>query len=192
MKNSQAQTPAALYTFLAQSFHYPEESWLNEPYFDLLGSLSQTLDFDNNAIDLRQAYYANKEGLEQLQIEYTRLFINAIPAVIAPPYSSVYLDQEGNLYGPSAVWVRRFYQQNGFELAGEADIPDHLSLELEFIALLIDDHQEEVAEQFLKEHFRLWFPHFRNRVMSESTNSYYSTLLTLVDFFTREEAYHGF
>ncbi|MDD2582912.1 MAG: molecular chaperone TorD family protein [Desulfuromonadaceae bacterium] len=187
MNNSKSNNHADFYGFLAQSFRYPEQAWLGEPYFDLLDSIVQNLDLDNDTLGLRQTYCANQEGLEILQIEYTRLFINATPSVIAPPYSSVYLDQEGNLYGPSAVWVRRFYQQNGFELAGDADIPDHLALELEFIALLIDEHQEEVAEQFLNEHFRRWFPLFRARVLSGSTNKFYSTLLTLVDFFTREE-----
>ena len=187
MTNSKLRTPAALYYFLAQSFRYPEQTWLCEPYFDLLNNIVQNLDLENDALGLRQSYYANKEGLEILQIEHTRLFINAHPAVIAPPYSSVYLDQEGNLFGPSAVWVRKFYQQHGFELSGEGDIPDHLVLELDFIALLIDEGQDDEAEQFLNEHFRKWFPFFKERVLNGSTNKFYSTLLTLVDLFTREE-----
>lgn len=187
MKNSQSKTPAAFYKFLAQSFRYPERTWLNEPYFDLFDSIVKNLDLDNDALALRQRYCSSQEGLEQLQIEYTRLFINAAPAVIAPPYSSIYLDQEGNLYGPSAVWVKHYYLREGFDVAGEGDIPDHLALELEFIALLIDEQQEKVAEQFLNEHFRRWFPLFRERVLNGSTNTFYSTLLTLVDFFTREE-----
>ncbi len=188
MTNSKSKTPAALYYFLAQSFRYPEQTWLCEPYFDILDSIVKNLELNNNAIGLRKSYCANPEGLEILQIEYTRLFINAPPAVIAPPYSSIYLDQEGNLYGPSAVWVKKFYQQHGFELSGGGDIPDHLVLELDFIALLIDEGQDNEAEQFLNEHFRKWFPLFKERVLNGSTNKFYSTLLTLVDFFTREEA----
>ncbi|NTV49555.1 MAG: hypothetical protein HGB32_01845 [Geobacteraceae bacterium] len=187
MTNSKTRTPAALYYFLAQSFRYPEQAWLCEPYFDLLDSIVQNLDLNNDALWLRQSYCANQEGLEILQIEHTRLFINAHPAVIAPPYSSVYLDQEGNLFGPSAVWVRKFYQQHGFELSGEGDIPDHLVLELDFIALLLDEGLYDEAEQFLNEHFRKWFPLFKKRVLSGSTNKFYYTLLTLVDFFTQEE-----
>ena len=187
MTNLHSKTPSTLYSFLAHSFRYPEQTWLLEPYFDLLESIVQNFDIDTDASELRQSYCGNPEGLEKLQIEYTRLFINAIPAVIAPPYSSVYLDQEGNLFGPSAVWVRKFYQQNGFELSGEGDIPDHLVLELDFLALLLDEDQDDEAEQFLREHFRKWFPLFRERVLSGSTNTFYSTLLSLVDFFTREE-----
>ena len=187
MNNLHSKTPATLYSFLAQSFRYPEQAWLCESYFDLLESIVQNFDIDNDALGLRQSYCVNPVGLEMLQVEYTRLFINATPTVIAPPYSSVYLDQEGNLYGPSAVWVRRFYQQHGFELSGEGDIPDHLVLELDFIALLIDEGQDDEAEQFLNEHFRRWFSLFRERVLTGTTNTFYSTLLTLVDFFTREE-----
>lgn len=187
MNRPEAETPATLYRFLAQSFRYPEQVWLTGPYFDLLESIVQNLDFGNDAPDLRQNYCDSRNGLEQLQIEYTRLFINAAPAVIAPPYSSIYLDQEGNLYGPSAVWVKQFYHQHGFDLAGEGDIPDHLALELEFLALLIDEGEENAAEQFLNHHFRKWFPLFSERVLNGSTNQFYSTLLMLVDFFTREE-----
>lgn len=187
MNNSKPKNPGAFYSFLAQSFCYPERVWLDEPYFDLLGSIMQNLGLNNDAHRLRQSYCTNPEGLEILQIEYTRLFINAIPAVVAPPYSSIYLDQEENLYGHSAVWVKQFYQQHGFDLAGEADLPDGLALELEFLALLIDENQNVVAEQFLHEHFRKWFPIFKERVLNGSSNQFYSTLLTLVDFFTREE-----
>jgi len=187
MTTPTSKTPAAFYCFLAQSFRYPEQTWLREPYFDLLDSIVTNLDLNNDALGLRQSYCANQEGLELLQIEYTRLFINSSPAVIAPPYSSVYLDQEGNLYGPSAVWVHKFYHLHGFELSGAGDIPDHLVLELDFLALLIEEGQDDVAEQFLSEHFRKWFPRFKERVLNGSTNKFNSTLLTLVDFFTREE-----
>ncbi|MDD2310170.1 MAG: molecular chaperone TorD family protein [Desulfuromonadaceae bacterium] len=187
MNNSKPKTPAAFYTFLAQSFRYPERTWLIGPYFDLLENISQNLDLNKDALGLRQSYCASEEGLEELQIEYTRMFINAIPAVVAPPYSSIYLDKEGNLYGRSAVWAKQFYQLHGFDLAGEEDLPDHLVLELDFLGLLLEEGQEDAAEQFLSEHFRRWFPSFKERVLNGSTNKFYSTLLTLVDFFTREE-----
>ncbi|MDD2542530.1 MAG: molecular chaperone TorD family protein [Desulfuromonadaceae bacterium] len=188
MNNSKTKIPSAFYRFLSQSFRYPEQTWLCEPYFDLLDSLVQYLDGDNDAHRLRQEYCGNRMGLEIMQIEYTRLFINAAPAVIAPPYSSVYLDREGNLYGRSAVWVKQFYHQQGFDVAGEGDIPDNLALELEFLALLMEEQQYEAAEEFLNKHFRMWFPLFKERVLSGSTNEFYSTLLTLVEFFTREES----
>jgi TorA maturation chaperone TorD len=187
MNCPQPETPASLYRFLAQSFRYPEQTWLNGPYFDLLGNIKQNLDLDSDATGIHWNCNAKPDGLELLQIEYTRLFINAAPAVIAPPYSSIYLDHEGNLYGQSAVWVKQFYQLHGFDVEGEGDITDHLVLELEFLALLIEEQQGDSAEQFLNEHFRRWFPLFRERVLNGSANQFYSTLLTLVDFFTREE-----
>lgn len=187
MTYSKSRIPAAFYRFLSQSFRYPKHAWLCEPYFDLLNNIVQNLNLGNDTLSLRQTY-CNQEGLEILQIEYTRLFIHASPSVIAPPYSSVYLDQEGNLYGPSAVWVKQFYQREGFDVAGEGDLPDHIALELEFLALLIDEHKYDVSEQFLNKHFQIWFPLFKERILNGSSNKFYSTLLTLVDFFTREES----
>jgi|APHig6443718053_1056840.scaffolds.fasta_scaffold188802_2 TorA maturation chaperone TorD len=186
MSDSTPQTPAAFFHFLVQSFQYPDQTWLTTSYFDLLVSCVQHLNLDINAQLLRQ-HYDNSNGLEIVQTEYTRLFINAVPTVVAPPYSSVYLDTDAQLYGPSAEWVRQFYQQHGFTLTGEADIPDHLVRELEFLALLTDEGQQQAADLFLKQHFRVWFPRFKERVEANSDNDFYRLLTALVDFFTREE-----
>lgn len=187
MSDPTRQTPAAFFHFLTQSFQYPEQSWLTESYFDLFVEIAHNLGLAHNVPMLCRQYCNNAQGLEILQIEYTRLFINAVPSVIAPPYSSVYLDGEGTLFGPSAEEVKRFYQHHGFDLAGSADIPDHLTLELEFLALLIDDQQHAAAEQFLHHHFRIWFPRFQERVLTNTTNPFYTSLISMVDFFTREE-----
>lgn len=178
---------AALFCFLAQSLQYPEKNWLTDSYFTLFEKLAQHLEQDHNAPAIRQQYHEDDRGLEILQTEYTRLFINHIPSVIAPPYSSIYLDSEAGLYGPSAVWVKQFYQQHGVDLAGEADIPDHLARELQFIALMLDDNLLDAAEQFLEQHLRVWFPRFKERVYQQSSNRFYRAILEMIDFFTRKE-----
>jgi TorA maturation chaperone TorD len=80
-----------------------------------------------------------------------------------------------------------FYHEQGFDLAGEADIPDHIFFELEFLALLAEEGKSDVEERFLAQHFRTWFPKFQARVVQESRHPFYRVLVNLIDFFTREE-----
>ncbi|HSR37254.1 MAG TPA: molecular chaperone TorD family protein [Desulfurivibrionaceae bacterium] len=181
-----------IYRFLARSMAFPEDAWLHGAYWQALFALLEGLGWQNEADELRCLTNEDASLLAPLQVEYTRLFINAIPHVVAPPYGSVYLSDDGMLYGNSAVLTKNFYREHGFDLPGEADIPDHLSLELEFLALLAEERHEEEVFLFLRDHFRPWFPAFQARVLAEVRHPFYRVLVNLIDFFTREEWDNGF
>jgi len=67
--------------------------------------------------------------LEALQIEHTRLFINAFPKLMAPPYKSYYLENE--LYGESTSEILQNYRDFGFNISAQLKEPaDHLAVEL--------------------------------------------------------------
>lgn len=166
---------------------YPDKGWMDDAYFSVIYTFLTELGWTEDAAELKKSIEDVDDWLEPLQIEHTRLFVNAIPSVIAPPYGSVYLSSDGMLYGKSAVRTKDFYHEHGYELAGEADIPDHLSFELEFLGILAAEGKEEAEEQFLKEHFRTWFPKFQERVLKEVRHPFYRVLVKLIDFFTREE-----
>jgi TorA maturation chaperone TorD len=176
-----------IYRFLAQSMRYPTSDWMQADYFSAFDTFLAELHWDAEAQELRQSISENADWLEHLQVEHTRLFVSAIPAVIAPPYGSVYLSADGMLYGLSAEKTKMFYHEQGFDLAGEADIPDHIFFELEFLALLAEEGKSDVEERFLAQHFRTWFPKFQARVVQESRHPFYRVLVNLIDFFTREE-----
>ncbi len=177
---------ADVYRFLAQAMQYPESGWLDQNIFSVLHTFFENLGWQEEAemiADLPQT----DNYLEDLQVEYTRLFINAVPGVIAPLYGSVYLSSDGKLYGPSAVKTKEFYRSCGFDMSSEWDMPDHICLELEFLALLAEEGQEDEEERFLNECFRTWFPAFRDKVLNEVRHPFYRVLVNLIDFFTREE-----
>ncbi|MDH4331584.1 MAG: molecular chaperone TorD family protein [Desulfobulbaceae bacterium] len=178
---------AEIYRFLAQSMRYPVLDWMTADYFSVLDSFLAELGWDAEAQALRRSISEKADWLEPLQVEHTRLFVNAIPAVVAPPYGSVYLSADGMLYGPSAEKAKAFYREQGFDLAGEADIPDHITFELEFLALLAQEGKSQEEEVFLQRHFRPWFPSFQARVIKEVRHPFYRVLVNLIDFFTREE-----
>ena len=192
MAQSTSSNMAEIYRFLAKSMRYPDSAWMQADYFSALDTFLAELGWDAEAQALRRSLSASAAGLESLQVEHTRLFVNAVPAVIAPPYGSVYLSGDGMLYGPSAEKTKLFYREQGYDLAGEADIPDHLSFELEFLALLAEEGKTREEELFLQQHFRPWFPKFQTRVLQEGRHPFYGLLVNLIDFFTREEMCNGF
>ena len=103
-----------------------------------------------------------ENGLQTLQGEYVRLFINALPEVPCPPYGSFYL--EGALMGQPTVQVRDLYLSYGFQTD---EMADHIAVELEFLALLATLSESEAVPgdyDFLLDHLRSWTPEFFDRV----------------------------
>lgn len=186
MPNQGVQTArmADMYRFLSLSMQYPHASWFTDEYLSTLYILLGELGWHEDVAVLRHLFEADGNRIEPLQIEHTRLFINAVPHVVAPPYGSVYLSPEGTVYGASTVETKAFYHKHGFALASESEIPDYLVCELEFLATLVDRDQIEEEKKFLQTLFRPWFEIFRDKVLEESQHPFYAVLVKLIDFFT--------
>jgi len=181
-----------LYRFLGCSLAYPRALWLDRPYLDGLAGLLDSLECGEELTEIRNQSTDLPELLESLQIEYTRLFINSVPETIAPPYGSVYRRGEGMLNSISTEKTRQFYRQQGFDLASSTDLADYLPLQLEFLALLLEEGRQDTAEEFLIVHFRPWFAVFRDRVRQGALLPFYRILVELIDFFTKEEEEYGY
>ncbi|MDA8165811.1 MAG: molecular chaperone TorD family protein [Desulfobacteraceae bacterium] len=173
-----------MYRFFSLSMRYPHPSWLTATYFITFFTLLGELGWDEEAAGLRSRFEADGDPLEPLRVEYTRLFINAIPHVVAPPFGSIYVNPDGVVYGANAVATKAFYREHGFELASETAIPDDLGCELEFLATLAEQGKTEAEKLFLRTLFRPWFPIFRDRVIGESLHPFYVVVVKLIDFFS--------
>jgi putative dimethyl sulfoxide reductase chaperone len=173
---------AALYGLLSRLYTYPLDT-------DVLGQvlalrvegeeyIPQTLD----AMKLALGGRANAEALvEELNLEATRLFEGpGRPA--APPFGSYYLN-EGRLMGPEAIAVRGAYLAERL-LPQESRVPpDHLLLELGFMAALARLAQDKNAEEpllasrrFLAEHILTWLPYWRHDVEVAEPHPFYTRL----------------
>ncbi len=115
--------------------------------------------------------------LEDLQVEYTRLFITAHPSLYCPPYESYY--REGSVYGNASVEVREIYEKSGLEYSFEGEPPDHISVELEFLSLTED---RDFAGRMME-----WVPEFARRVKenSEIYGEFAEEMVRLIGEFTR-------
>ncbi len=175
-----------IFRFLAQSMRYPDETWFNDNFRQIFMTILGELQWQDQVIELETAWQTSEIFLEDVQVEHTRLFINAIPSVIAPPYASVYYKGDGTLYGAIAEQTKQFYREKGFELEETGDVPDHIVFELEFLALLAGEDQQGCTD-FLNTLFTPWFILFKSKVLEEAHHPYYKVVVQLIDFFTREE-----
>ncbi|MEJ2031727.1 MAG: molecular chaperone TorD family protein [Deltaproteobacteria bacterium] len=176
-----------LFRILGRSLEYPQGNWPDGDYLAWLDGLLAELGWEEERAELRDLPADHVELLDVLQIEYTRLFINAVPTAVAPPYGSVHYPGEGMLNNRSTEKTREFYRRHGFDLAEESGPADYLPLELEFLARLAGSGRETEAEVFLSNYFRPWFSAFRARVLAGALLPFYRILIELIDFFTQQE-----
>ena len=132
---------------------------------------------------LAQDFARPQEGLEA---EYARLFVGP-GRPVAHPYESVY--REGRVMGDCTLAVRQSYVAEGLAPEGHS-LPDHVAVELEFMAHLArreaearERGDEEGAlvylrqqEAFLSEHLSRWLPRFCQRVLAGEAHPFYADL----------------
>ncbi len=198
-----------IYNTLSLCYLYPDEKvyasiaageWIRG-FKDALHLLDEE-NFDDCLRPFEQAIIGPSED-EQLAMvrEYTRLFIDASPYVIAPLYGSFYLEKEGLDSGGTTSEVLRIYHEAGFTPKEDLH-PAHLAYELEFMGLLADQESrasgggrirlEEVQMDFLSRYITSWVPFFCKKVTEQSLLPFYSILGNLTqEFIGFEQNYLG-
>lgn len=128
-----------------------------------------------------------------LEPAYTSLFINRLGGVPAPPYGSVYLDDDGQVMGASSLRVMQSYQQAGL-VVESPEPPDFLATELEFLYFLADregnSESTEAARArtvFFSELFMPWIPPFCQRLAAADPHPVYGWAATLLLAFCLQE-----
>ena len=153
------------------------------------------------ALDPSVAEGAESEVLEELAVEYAALFLG--PGEHVSPHESVYAEGgTGTLWGEQTVAVRRYIEAAGFELSGmHSGIPDHLSVELEFMSELARHEAEawsrgdrgaaanclEYQQEFMAEHLGSWVFRFCERVVEAAGLPFYRDIARLTSEFLAGE-----
>jgi TorA maturation chaperone TorD len=147
---------------------------------------------------------SEEELLQQLRVEYTKLLSAPTKEHVAP-YQSVYTDQlevnyhpypalghgsakelkEGLLWGSSAASVVKYYRTAHLEYqSSSGQLPDHISVQLEFMAYLLRQltencSDEEFVEQnlarqadFFQQFLGKWVEDFAAKIIAANTTFY--------------------
>ena len=180
-----------LYNLLRQLF-------LKEPTKELINELAKIDPPDETDAEInyglklliesiRKNEYRLDEWLEELALEYARLFIGPKnpPAV---PYASFYLSESRSLMTDETIDVRKRYLEAGMAVKNLYSIPDdHIGIELEFIYYLTQKIIElfeqgqredasrlfEMRSDFLSDHMASWLPFFADKVIKFTAEDFY-------------------
>jgi TorA maturation chaperone TorD len=128
------------------------------------------------------------ELTEQANIDYMRLLVGA-GKVLAPPWGSVYLDEDRLLFNEDTLRVRQFYEHHGMMLKDKYKEPDdHIGLELEFIAYLLESGKFEEVRDFAATFVSPWVFQWNADVQKHAKTGFYKALGNMaaggVEYFT--------
>jgi len=197
----QALARQELCRFLAGCFYEPGPEFAEERLFESIVAAAQRIDPELAERARRLARAFAETALQDLLVDYTRLFLGA-PQALASPYGSVWLSGEPGLMQDSAMALQRLYEQGGFEIDPEfRDLPDHVAVELEFLYLLSHEHNRSHATAdapalqavaalrtaFLAGHLGRWLGPFLAAVNEHAECGFYRELAAFTELFVRLE-----
>ncbi len=115
-----------------------------------------------------------KDDWGVLAFAFNRLFVGPGP-VVAPPFASVYLDDEPFVMGKTTLKVRQIYEMVGLRSPWHGAVPDdHIALELDACLHMHLNLQKRPSSQlealyayFITEHMMQWVPQFIDKVTHE-------------------------
>ena len=139
-----------------------------------------------------------EETLCALQGEYTRLFgeweekISLVESTYKPwtkdkQCGMVFAASTGLLMGDYALHMLELYRQSSLEVPeAYRSRPDHLVLELEFLALMYRSASDEQIDRFIGDHLD-WIPELKEAMEKAKPHPFYGNAVELLHLFLQNE-----
>ncbi len=179
------------YRLLAACFYQPEKDvFLRDDIFNNIALLLNVVSPEASALASQMAEAFSRDSEEELSVDYAKLFVGP-NELLAPPYGSVYLDGDRRVMGDSTMEVIRFYEGEGLAMDGDfRNLPDHITVELEFMYYLIFKEIEALEkldfagarafvdkqERFLEGFLNRWIEPFCDKMAAGANSGFYRTL----------------
>jgi TorA maturation chaperone TorD len=201
---------SSVYGLFSQAFlRGPSQQWL-AALFSEEGTANLREIFPDAAYreELAQICLEVREGrltLEAASLDFEALFRVPGPRYLCP-YESVYRSQSagarGCLCGPEALAAEQFYLREGLGPGeGVTELPDHVGVELEFMAFLcrkaaeamqtgdfarLTEYQHQ-QQHFFREHLEVWVRPLADRLATQAQTSLYRFLGIFLNLFLELE-----
>lgn len=193
-----------LYCFLRDSFlQEPTRLFLQQVQREMK---TDVFPWERENANIRAGIAVLREFMEQNNVkseavfdsvhwEYTRLFIGP-ERLPTPPWESAYCNESRLLFQIETLAVRKFYLKYGFiSPVPGSEAEDHLGLELDFMAKLIDLALSEIDSQnrarvqtilsdqkvFLEEHLLKWVPALCQDIVQNADTGFYQGLAKVLE-----------
>jgi TorA maturation chaperone TorD len=156
-------------------------------------------------VSLSEEFFSSSESLvEDLAVEYGQLFLG--PDRHISPHESVHHERDdgdwGQLWGADTVAVKKFIESTGIEYASHfSDMPDHISVELEFMQAVIEEESKawrnndikrvnhccQLEKKFMEEHLSQWIHVFCDKVEAQAIMPFYREIASITRNFINLE-----
>ncbi|MEE4261937.1 MAG: molecular chaperone TorD family protein [Desulfobacteraceae bacterium] len=189
-----------IYKLLAECYYTPDEA-LSGNIAALAEKLGLVCPQARQDINLGGKEILKADSIEELKVEYARLFVGPY-TLLAPPYGSVYLEPGRRIMGNSTIDVVNRYRQSGLVLAEDfKDAPDHIAAELEFMHFMIlkaitatdlGDINSTITwllnrQSFLVDHLGAWVSEFADKVAENAKTTFYRNLARATEAFVKDD-----
>lgn len=186
---------------LSACYYQPEEAFREERVYASLAEAAGRLSPELGTLARRMEAEFERTPLEELLLDYSRLFLGPFD-IVAKPYGSVWLEGEKVVMGDSTMAALALYREGGFELDENfREVPDHVAAELEFLYLFIFKENEaqrgndaekhatvrDIKRRFLKHHLGRWIASFARAMKDGAGTAFYKYLAELTEDFVKEE-----
>ena len=179
---------AAIYRTLSQLIAFPRR----EIHQALCAGTLELFDGETG-VDVPTPYEAH-------EAEYIRLFEIAPKRPPCPLYEGYWRGRDQTERRELMAELMRFYRFFGLSLGEEVrEMPDHLAVELEFMALLADGEAASDAKRgdaesfrraqrdFLQRHLGNWTPKLATRIHELDADSFFEALIAEIDAQVQED-----
>lgn len=186
------ETRSVLYEWLSAAFFVPTAETASSEFMETGGDLQAMLfpDASLDNFDFMSAAATTASDpdirLQELKLEYSRLFLGP-PAGIIHPFESIY-GGEDQLMTQQALDVAAFYREHGIEFDpdGFREPPDHIAVELEFLAMacageIQTSDSAGVEWAFIRRHLGQWASALAHDVQSVTQDPLYRGAALLLD-----------